>query len=179
MKTYKLKGLEYYAINCRNSIHALETFIANNCGVTLSNIEEVDGVYNDNAKIFDSIKKLKTMGTNTPTNTVEEAARFQYNNVGYSKEEDGTLGLYINGAIVGANWQKEQDKAKYKALEESHAELFFALNKMYESCKPKRFGVPILETDMTEVGSITCPKEDAVLIMCKAITNAKTLTNEQ
>lgn len=55
MKTYKLKGLEYYVTNCDNILQALKTFINNKCGVTLNDIEEVEGVFNDNAKIFKAI----------------------------------------------------------------------------------------------------------------------------
>ena len=53
MKTYKLKGLEYYATDCRSIFHALITFLINKCGVTEDNIEEYYGVIPENAdKVF-------------------------------------------------------------------------------------------------------------------------------
>lgn len=50
--TYKLKGIEYYATNCNNPIEAINLFIANKCGVTLSNIELFEGEIPDDATVF-------------------------------------------------------------------------------------------------------------------------------
>lgn len=43
MKTFKLKGLEYYATNCINELDAAFIFIKNKCGVTINDIEEFIG----------------------------------------------------------------------------------------------------------------------------------------
>jgi len=60
-----------------------------------------------------------------------------------------------------------------KAIEESGSpDLLEALIEMYKSCKPQKFGVDLFETDLTSVGSITMPSEQAVLKMCNAINKA-------
>ena len=43
MKKYKLIGIEYYAYDCRNLLHALTTFLYYKCEVTKENIEEYEG----------------------------------------------------------------------------------------------------------------------------------------
>jgi len=55
MKTFKLKGIEYYAIDCKNSFHALTTFLYNKCGVTLENIVEFNENIPHGAIIFKGI----------------------------------------------------------------------------------------------------------------------------
>lgn len=56
MKKFKLKGIEYYAIDCRDLFHALVTFLSNKCGVTENNIEEFEGEIPETAeKIFEGI----------------------------------------------------------------------------------------------------------------------------
>ena len=56
MKTYKLKGIEYYATDCRSLFHALITFLSYKCGVTEDNIEEFDGAIPDDAtKVFEGV----------------------------------------------------------------------------------------------------------------------------
>jgi len=55
MKTYKLIGLDYYAVNCRSVFHALTTFLQNRCGVTIHNIEEFTGNIPENSTIFKGI----------------------------------------------------------------------------------------------------------------------------
>lgn len=56
MKTYKLKGLEYYAVDCRNLFHALITFHHNRCGVTENDIEEFIGEIPENTeKVFEGV----------------------------------------------------------------------------------------------------------------------------
>lgn len=47
-----------------------------------------------------------------------------------------------------------------------------ALIAMYDSCKPKKFGEDLLNTDLTSVGSVTMPSEAAILKMCNAIKKA-------
>ena len=87
--------------------------------------------------------------------TLETAARKQYENDDYDSDTDNTLSLYLSGARFGANWQKEQhlkkhenektnefltklksnfdclkkeDEEKYKALQESHRNLWDKCN---------------------------------------------------
>lgn len=67
------------------------------------------------------------MNNNTQIETVVHDAVKQYENVGYNKEDDGTCALYVKGAEFGANWQKQQDEAKYKELLDSHNELLKTL----------------------------------------------------
>ena len=55
MKTYKLKELDYYAIDCRNIFHALVTFLHNKCGITEENIEEFEGEIPEGSKIFEGV----------------------------------------------------------------------------------------------------------------------------
>jgi hypothetical protein len=56
MKKYKLIGIEYYAYDCRNLLHALTTFLYNKCGVTVDNIEEFEGeIPEDAIKSFEGI----------------------------------------------------------------------------------------------------------------------------
>lgn len=56
MKTFKLKGIEYYAVDCRNLFHALTTFLSNKCGVTEIDIEEFEGEIPETAeKVFEGV----------------------------------------------------------------------------------------------------------------------------
>lgn len=55
MKTYKLKGIEYYAIDCRGLFHALVTFLHNKCGVTEKDVELFEGKIPDGAKVFEGV----------------------------------------------------------------------------------------------------------------------------
>ena len=56
MKKYKLIGIEYYAYDCRNLLHALTTFLYYKCGVTEENIEEFEGkIPEDAIKCFEGI----------------------------------------------------------------------------------------------------------------------------
>jgi hypothetical protein len=56
MKTYKIKGIEYYATECRGLFHALVTFLTNKCGVTENDIEEFTSIIHDNAvKVFEGV----------------------------------------------------------------------------------------------------------------------------
>lgn len=56
MKTYKLKGIEYYATECRNEFHAVLTFMSNGLGITKENIEEFKGeIPKDAVKVFEGV----------------------------------------------------------------------------------------------------------------------------
>lgn len=56
VKNFKLKDIEYYAVDCRNIFHTLITFLHNKCGVTEDNIEEFIGdVPEDAQKVFEGI----------------------------------------------------------------------------------------------------------------------------
>ena len=62
---------------------------------------------------------------NNTTETIEQAAERIYddNLFNYEKYRE----KYRDGFIRGANWQKEQDEAQYKALLDSHNELLQTL----------------------------------------------------
>ena len=86
---------------------------------------------------------------------IELAARNQYYNVGYDKD-DGTMSLYIKGAEFGTNWQKEQTKA----LQESHDKL---LQLLFDSR-------PLIQP------AVYCKNDDFIFLKSKidtAIENAK------
>jgi len=55
MKTYKLKGLNYYITDCRNSIHPLKSFLHHRIGVVFENIEEYEGEIPTNSNIMIAI----------------------------------------------------------------------------------------------------------------------------
>lgn len=56
MKTYKLKGLEYYITDCRNIVHAITTCLCYSWGVTENDIEEFHGIIPENAiKVVESV----------------------------------------------------------------------------------------------------------------------------
>lgn len=55
MKTYKLKGLEIYADECRGLFHALVTFLHNKVGVTENDIELYEGVIPDSATVYEGV----------------------------------------------------------------------------------------------------------------------------
>lgn len=76
--------------------------------------------WQDGYSLFKGNEKKQTDNSNIVLQEIlEDAARFQYKNVGYNKEDDGELSLYIKGAELGANWQKEQ----LQPLIDSHAEM--------------------------------------------------------
>jgi len=54
--------------------------------------------------------------------SLEKAARKQFKNVGYDNTDD-PLHLYIQGAKIGAKWQKEQDAPLFKELLEALNEI--------------------------------------------------------
>lgn len=70
---------------------------------------------------------------NNQNTTLEQAAEQHikklYNADCYEKERQTLKNRSFADFIAGANWQKEQDEAKYKALLESHNELLKTLGK--------------------------------------------------
>ena len=45
-----------------------------------------------------------------------EAAKAQYKNVGYSKEQDGDMSLYVNGVLFGASLKEKDNNEIIEAL---------------------------------------------------------------
>ena len=125
---------------------------------------------------------IESIEESSDYSTLELAARCQYENVGYDKD-DGTMSLYIKGALFGANWQKEQSKA----LQESHNKLLEALEMMYNTSEPydvvshKKVTVNNEEFDLGEFHVSGCgiPSNKAIHKAKNAIENAKNYAKKQ
>lgn len=50
------------------------------------------------------------------SNEIVKAAKEQYKNVGYNKEDDGDMSLYVNGALFGASLKEQQYNDAIEAL---------------------------------------------------------------
>jgi hypothetical protein len=73
---------------------------------------------------------------------------------------------------ISQRYKSDEEQLANAKLISASKDLLEALIEMYKSCKPQKFGVDLLETDLTSVGSITMPSEQAVLKMCNAINKA-------
>lgn len=70
--------------------------------------------------------------------------------------------------IIGDYATKDQTKANTALL--LHAqELYNALLAIYRSCKPTKFGVDLVRTNITSVDIFKSPSEESVLQMCKVL----------
>lgn len=76
-----------------------------------------------------------------------------------------------NEQVASVNSMLDDYEANAKLIAAA-PDLLEACIKMYNSIKPKKYGVPLLETDMSSVGQITMPDEESVIAMCRAIEKA-------
>lgn len=130
----------------------------------------------DEQLIIDSYLS-STKPTETNTNTVEEAAVIHaqkswgvyFDDMHPDVAIQNTMGeISIKDFHSGALWQKEQDEAKYKALEESHAKLLSKLEQATERMTRAR-DILNREDGQSNWGMLECSD------FREAITNAKKL----
>lgn len=88
---------------------------------------------------------------NNQTTTLEQAAEQKYPyEIGYMvSEHNSRMSDFQDAFISGANYQKEQDEAKYKALLESHNELLEASKKAAEWMGENGGGYKVYDNLMT------------------------------
>ena len=104
-----------------------------------------DDLYTLDESEIDDFEKWLLKST-SPTETVEQAARKQYKNVGYDGSEN-SIGMYISGAEFGANWQKQQSQKEIDKLKELNRELVEVLDKIYK-IEDKAFSLKSFDVKM-------------------------------